>query len=128
MMCDSPVDNQERSYQFILLAMLTQETVFPFSRQPKENRGQKSWNSVKLDISFNLGREKSERTTKELFGEENHTHSQLHCYQIFRQPSVFCVTGITFAVVWQVASVEGMPSFVTDYMEVRCVIQPNFHF
>lgn len=79
MMCDSLVDNQERSYPVHTFGHVNPETVFPFSRLPKENRDQKSWNSVKLDISFNLGWEKSERTTKELFGEENHTHSQLYC-------------------------------------------------
>lgn len=59
----------------MLLAILSQRLYFPWAGNQRENRDQKSWNSVNLCICYNLGYEKSEGTTKELLGEDNHAHS-----------------------------------------------------
>lgn len=74
MMCESLVDNQKRVTQVMLLAILSQRLYFLWAGSQRENRDQKSWNSVSLNICYNLGWEKSESTTEELLGEEKHAY------------------------------------------------------
>lgn len=103
----------------------TPESVCAVSRQPKENRGQKSWSWVlALTLCWKDQRtssvKKVERITEQY---ENHTYYVRHL-------SVLALCCTVFALVWQIDSLALPPwrtctSFASDYMEVRYVIQPS---